>query len=54
MELYERQGCERCDGKGYRERIAIHELLVGTDAIKRRMQRGARVDRIQPGPSARA
>ncbi len=47
VELYERQGCERCDGKGYRERSAIHELLVGTDAIKRRMQRGARVDRIQ-------
>ena len=47
MELYERQGCERCDGKGYRERIAIHELLVGTDAIKRCMQRGARVDKIQ-------
>ena len=46
VELYERQGCARCDGKGYRERIAIHELLVATDAIKRRMLRGARVDKI--------
>ena len=46
LELFESQGCERCDGKGYRERIAIHELLVGTDAIKRRIQKGARVARI--------
>jgi type II secretory ATPase GspE/PulE/Tfp pilus assembly ATPase PilB-like protein len=46
VELYEPQGCERCDGKGYRGRIAIHELLVATDAIKRRMLRGARVDKI--------
>jgi type II secretory ATPase GspE/PulE/Tfp pilus assembly ATPase PilB-like protein len=46
LELFESRGCERCDGKGYRERIAIHELLVGTDAIKRRIQKGARVARI--------
>jgi type II secretory ATPase GspE/PulE/Tfp pilus assembly ATPase PilB-like protein len=46
VELYESVGCEQCDGKGYRERIAIHELLIGTDAIKRRMQKGARVPQL--------
>jgi type II secretory ATPase GspE/PulE/Tfp pilus assembly ATPase PilB-like protein len=46
LELFESKGCERCAGTGYRERIAIHELLVGTDPIKRRMQQGARVPRI--------
>jgi type II secretory ATPase GspE/PulE/Tfp pilus assembly ATPase PilB-like protein len=46
LELFESRGCEQCDGKGYRERVAIHELLIGTDAIKRRMQKGARVPQI--------
>jgi type II secretory ATPase GspE/PulE/Tfp pilus assembly ATPase PilB-like protein len=46
VELYERIGCERCDGKGYKGRIAVHEFLVGSDAIKRRMRRGARVDKV--------
>jgi type II secretory ATPase GspE/PulE/Tfp pilus assembly ATPase PilB-like protein len=46
LELFESPGCDQCDGKGYRERIAIHELLIGTDAIKRRMQKGARVPQI--------
>ena len=46
LELFEGKGCETCEGKGYRGRIAIHELLVGTPAIKRRMQKGARVMQI--------
>jgi type II secretory ATPase GspE/PulE/Tfp pilus assembly ATPase PilB-like protein len=46
LELFASKGCETCDGKGYRERIAIHELLVGTPAIKRRMQKSARVVKI--------
>jgi len=46
LELYASRGCERCDGKGYRGRIAIHELLLGSDAIKRRIQKGARVPTI--------
>jgi type II secretory ATPase GspE/PulE/Tfp pilus assembly ATPase PilB-like protein len=46
LELYESRGGECCDGKGYRGRIAIHELLLGSDAIKRRVQKGARVPRI--------
>ncbi|HKZ07796.1 MAG TPA: ATPase, T2SS/T4P/T4SS family [Methylomirabilota bacterium] len=46
VRLYGAKGCERCTGTGYRERIAIHELLVASDAIKRRMQKHARVGRI--------
>ncbi|HEY5725854.1 MAG TPA: ATPase, T2SS/T4P/T4SS family, partial [Methylomirabilota bacterium] len=46
LELFESKGCETCDGTGYRGRIAIHELLVGTPAIKRRMQKGARVAKV--------
>jgi type II secretory ATPase GspE/PulE/Tfp pilus assembly ATPase PilB-like protein len=46
LQLFQPRGCDRCAGTGYRERIAIHELLVVSDQIKRRMQKGARVARI--------
>jgi type II secretory ATPase GspE/PulE/Tfp pilus assembly ATPase PilB-like protein len=46
IELYQSRGCESCSGTGYRGRLAIHELLVVTDAIKRRMQKRARVAHI--------
>ena len=34
-ELRGGKGCESCNGTGYRGRLAIHELLIGSDAIKR-------------------
>ncbi|MBI2358244.1 MAG: type II/IV secretion system protein, partial [Deltaproteobacteria bacterium] len=36
--LYRGKGCESCNQSGYRGRIALHELLVGTDEIKRLVQ----------------
>ncbi len=41
--LYEKVGCDNCSGTGYRGRAGIHELLVGTDAIKKNIQEHARV-----------
>lgn len=41
--LYEKAGCDHCAGTGYRGRIALHELLVGTDPIKKAIQEHARV-----------
>jgi type II secretory ATPase GspE/PulE/Tfp pilus assembly ATPase PilB-like protein len=32
--LYEKVGCEKCSGVGYRGRIGLHELLTGTKALK--------------------
>jgi type II secretory ATPase GspE/PulE/Tfp pilus assembly ATPase PilB-like protein len=32
--LYKATGCDACDNMGYRGRIGLHELLVGTQAIK--------------------
>jgi type II secretory ATPase GspE/PulE/Tfp pilus assembly ATPase PilB-like protein len=46
IQLYRSRGCTSCGGTGYRGRVAIHELLVATDAIKRQMQKRARVTRI--------
>ena len=33
--LYKHTGCPKCDNTGYRGRVGLHELLVGTDAVKR-------------------
>ncbi|MDN3577906.1 ATPase, T2SS/T4P/T4SS family [Chitinimonas viridis] len=41
--LYKPVGCEACNGTGYKGRVGLHELLVGTDAVKKRIQEHARV-----------
>ena len=37
------KGCAACTKSGYRGRAAIHELLVGSDEMKRLIQTKARV-----------
>ncbi len=41
--LYQPVGCDSCNGTGYRGRVGLHELLVGTDALKKNIQEHARV-----------
>ncbi len=41
--LYEPVGCEKCAGTGYRGRVGLHELLIGSDAVKKAIQEHARV-----------
>jgi type II secretory ATPase GspE/PulE/Tfp pilus assembly ATPase PilB-like protein len=41
--LYEHVGCEKCSGTGYRGRVGLHELLIGSDPIKKGIQEHARV-----------
>jgi len=41
--LYERVGCEKCSGTGYRGRVGLHELLIGSDSIKQAIQAHSRV-----------
>ena len=41
--LYTPVGCEKCSGTGYRGRVGLHELLIGTDALKKAIQEHARV-----------
>jgi type II secretory ATPase GspE/PulE/Tfp pilus assembly ATPase PilB-like protein len=40
-------GCKQCNGNGFRSRMALHELLMGTDEIKILIQNKARVDEIR-------
>lgn len=44
--LYRNKGCDICSGTGYKGRVGLHELLVGTDPIKKLIQEHARVAEI--------
>ncbi|MFZ5502149.1 MAG: ATPase, T2SS/T4P/T4SS family [Pseudomonadota bacterium] len=41
--LYEPAGCDKCTNTGYRGRVGLHELLIGTDPLKKAIQEHARV-----------
>lgn len=43
LTLYRPNGCEYCNSTGYKGRVGLHELLEGTDAMKRNIQEHARV-----------
>ncbi|MDA3898387.1 MAG: GspE/PulE family protein [Desulfobacteraceae bacterium] len=38
LTLYKAEGCDMCNNTGYRGRMGIHELLIGTDRIKEMIQ----------------
>ncbi|KAF4516024.1 hypothetical protein B566_EDAN000261 [Ephemera danica] len=42
LRLYRARGCERCNQSGFKGRMALHELLVGSDEMKRCIQSRAR------------
>ncbi|MDK2123218.1 GspE/PulE family protein [Parachitinimonas caeni] len=43
LTLYKPVGCDACAGTGYKGRVGLHELLVGTDPVKKKIQEHARV-----------
>ncbi len=45
--LYKPKGCQFCNGSGFKGRMGVHELLVGTDEIKRAVQRRAPIDDLR-------
>lgn len=45
--LYRPKGCEACDGTGYRGRLAISELLIMTDDIRRLVMTNAPARKIE-------
>lgn len=47
LTLSQPEGCDRCNGRGYRGRMAIHELLIGTDEMKHLIRASARMADIQ-------
>jgi type II secretory ATPase GspE/PulE/Tfp pilus assembly ATPase PilB-like protein len=43
FKLYKPKGCDTCGGSGYKGRVGLHEMLVGTDPIKKHIQEHSRV-----------
>ena len=44
--LYRAKGCPTCSDTGYKGRVGLHELLVGSDSVKKLIQEKARVAEI--------
>jgi type II secretory ATPase GspE/PulE/Tfp pilus assembly ATPase PilB-like protein len=42
-QMYKPVGCDACGGTGYKGRVGLHELLVGSDPMKKLIQEHARV-----------
>ncbi|QDX80055.1 secretion system protein E [Denitratisoma sp. DHT3] len=40
---YRPKGCPECNGTGYKGRVGLHELMLGTDPVKKLIQEHARV-----------
>jgi type II secretory ATPase GspE/PulE/Tfp pilus assembly ATPase PilB-like protein len=47
LKLYRPKGCPKCGDTGYKGRIGLHELLVGTDAVKRAVQKRTPVEDLR-------
>ena len=47
LNLSKAVGCKACNGSGYRSRMALHELLMGTEELKRLIQSKGRVDDLR-------
>ncbi len=46
FKLYTPVGCDVCGGTGYKGRVGLHELLVGTDSLKKHIQEHSQVAEI--------
>ncbi len=46
FKLYRGKGCETCNKSGFKGRIALHELLLGTDRMKRLIQAKAKTEEM--------
>lgn len=45
--LYRPKGCAKCGDTGYKGRMGVHELLVATDEIKRRIQKREPIENLR-------
>ena len=45
--LYRRKGCEKCNKKGYKGRIAVHEIMLLTTTLKRAITENKSTDEIR-------
>jgi type II secretory ATPase GspE/PulE/Tfp pilus assembly ATPase PilB-like protein len=46
LQFHRAKGCDACNKSGYKGRVGLHELMVGTDATKKLIQEHARVAQL--------
>ena len=46
FQFHRPKGCDACGGTGYKGRVGLHELMVGTDPAKKLIQEHARVAQL--------
>jgi type II secretory ATPase GspE/PulE/Tfp pilus assembly ATPase PilB-like protein len=47
FKLYRPKGCSKCNNTGYKGRMGIHELLVATDVMKRKIQKRDPIEELR-------
>jgi type II secretory ATPase GspE/PulE/Tfp pilus assembly ATPase PilB-like protein len=47
LKLYRPKGCRDCGDTGYKGRMGVHELLVGSDGVKKAVQQRAPIDELR-------
>jgi type II secretory ATPase GspE/PulE/Tfp pilus assembly ATPase PilB-like protein len=47
LTLYRPKGCPQCNNSGYKGRMGVHELLVGSDEMKKAIQHKATIDELR-------
>jgi type II secretory ATPase GspE/PulE/Tfp pilus assembly ATPase PilB-like protein len=47
VQLWTAEGCSACNGSGYKGRVALHELLLNDDEVKRAIMKRAPVDEMR-------
>ncbi|HUP60406.1 MAG TPA: GspE/PulE family protein [Thermoanaerobaculia bacterium] len=47
LQLFRPKGCSNCMNSGYKGRMGVHELLIGTDELKRAIQHRAPIDELR-------
>lgn len=47
LKLKRPKGCDRCNNSGYRGRMGLHELLEGTDEMRKLIQSSARMEELR-------
>ena len=47
VRLMKKVGCEKCNGTGYRRRLSIHEVAIGTENLKKAIKKGAHADELR-------
>ena len=47
LRLFRPRGCPRCDRRGYKGRLALHEILVNDDGLRLAIQKKAPISQIR-------